>query len=243
MDDISNTLNNSRKGCIMNGVPVNQIMYADDVVLIAPSAHALQLFLSLCDSYASCHGIVYNTKKTVCMCVKPKQFKSNIVHEFLLSGNNRKYVVNHKYLGVQLTANYKDDSDIRQQCRNVYSRGNMLIRNFKTCSNHLFKTFCSNICCSTLWCRFTDESMRRLKVAYNRIFRIPMGLEHRTSMSAEFIVRDMDPFAVILRKAIASFRKGIFSNDNILVRTAVDSVFFTFCRLSRRWSKALFVLH
>ena len=52
-----------------------------------------------------------------------------------------------------------------------------------------------------------------------------MGLEHRTSMSAEFIVRDMDPFAVILRKAIASFRKRIFSNDNILVRTAVDSVF------------------
>ena len=33
--------------------------------------------------------------------------------------------------------------------------------------------------------------MRRLKVAYNRIFRILMGLEHRTSMSAEFIVRDI----------------------------------------------------
>ena len=93
--------------------------------------------------------------------------------EFVLSGNNLKHVVNHKYLGVQLTANYKDDTDIRQQCRNVYSRGNMLIRNFKTCSNevkcHLFKTFCSNIYCSTLWCWFTDESMRRLKVAYNRI--------------------------------------------------------------------------
>ena len=29
------------------------------MALIAPSAHALQLFLNLCDSYASCHGIVY----------------------------------------------------------------------------------------------------------------------------------------------------------------------------------------
>ena len=45
MDDISNTLNSSRQGCIINGVPVNHIMYADDVALIAPSAHALQLFL------------------------------------------------------------------------------------------------------------------------------------------------------------------------------------------------------
>ena len=70
----------------------------------------------------------------------------------------------------------------------------------------------SNIYCSTLWCRFTDESMRQLKVAYNRIFTIPMGLEHQTSMFAEFIVRNMDPFVVILRKATDSFRTCIFSS-------------------------------
>ena len=47
------------------------------------------------------------------------------------------------------------------------------------------------------------------KVAYNRICRILMGLEHWTSMSAKFIVQDMDPFVVILCKAIASVRKHI----------------------------------
>ena len=36
-------------------------------------------------------------------------------------------------------------------------------------------------------------------------------------MSAKFIVRDMDPFVVILRKAITSFRKRIFSRENNLV--------------------------
>ena len=97
--------------------------------------------------------------------------------------------------------------------------------------------------CSTLWHRFTDESMRQLKVAYNRIFRMLMDLEHRTSMSADVIVRDMDPFVVFLHKAIASFRKCIFSSENIFVRTVVDSVFFIFCRLSSRWSKALRLLH
>ena len=34
MNDISNTLNSSRQGCIINGVPVNHIMYADDVACI-----------------------------------------------------------------------------------------------------------------------------------------------------------------------------------------------------------------
>ena len=106
----------------------------------------------------------------------------------------------------------------------------MLSKNFKTCTNqvkcHLIKTSCSNIYCSKLWCRYTDESMRRLTVVYNRISTIPMGLEHRTNMSAELIVRDMDPFVVTLSKSIASFRKRIFSTENILVRTVADSVFF-----------------
>ena len=32
-NDISNTLNSSRQGCNINGVPVNHIMYADDVMM------------------------------------------------------------------------------------------------------------------------------------------------------------------------------------------------------------------
>ena len=44
MNDISNTLNCCRQGCIVNGVPINHIMYVDDKVLLAPSAHALQLY-------------------------------------------------------------------------------------------------------------------------------------------------------------------------------------------------------
>ena len=67
MDDISNTINICQQGCIVNGVPINHIIYADDMALFA---HALQLFLCQCDSYAYGHNIVYNTKKTVCMCVK-----------------------------------------------------------------------------------------------------------------------------------------------------------------------------
>ena len=73
--------------------------------------------------------------------------------------------------------------------------------------------------------------MRRLKVAYKGIFRILLDLdtvilfEHRTSMSAKFIARYMDPVVVILRKVIVSFRKRMHmvSGKNILVRTVVDS--------------------
>ena len=46
MDDISNNRNCCQQNCIVNGVPIKHIMSADDVVLLAPFAHALRLFLT-----------------------------------------------------------------------------------------------------------------------------------------------------------------------------------------------------
>ena len=38
--------------------------YADDVVLLAPCASALRTMLSICDSYARSHGLIFNAAKT-----------------------------------------------------------------------------------------------------------------------------------------------------------------------------------
>jgi len=65
------------------------------------------------------------------------------------------WLMSHKYLGVHITADRKDNEAIKQQCRNIYSRGNTLIRNFKMCSDtvkcKLFQSFCTNIYCAPLW--------------------------------------------------------------------------------------------
>ena len=46
---------------------------ADDMVLLAPSVTALQTLLEVCHAYAGLHDIEYNTTKTDCMLVRPKQ--------------------------------------------------------------------------------------------------------------------------------------------------------------------------
>mgnify|MGYP006914934456 CR=1 FL=1 len=106
-----------------------------------------------------------------------------------------------------------------------------------------FQDFCSNIYCSALWNKYNVESMRQLKVAYNRVFRILLRLEHRVSMSANFISRRLDPFPVVLRKSISSFRTRILYSGNILLRAIVDSDYFTFCSLSKHWKSNIFALH
>ena len=51
----------------------------------------------------------------------------------------------HKFLGVYISNELKDDASIRHQCRNMYGSGNMIIRNFTQCSDavkcQLFQSF------------------------------------------------------------------------------------------------------
>ena len=247
VDDLSKNLNNCYIGCTVNDVLINHLIYADDLVLLAPSAHALQLLVNQCEIFADGHDIMYNTKKSVCMCIKPKKLNIDIPNNLLLNGKLLENVTSQKYLGVLVANNCKDDLDIKQQCKHLYSRGNVLIRNFKNCSEdvkcHLFRAYCSNIYCSFLWSKFNAETMRRLKVAYNRVFRILLGLQHRVSMSASFISRGMDPFPVLLRKSITSFRTRVLDTDNILLKAIVDSEFFTSCRIVKFWNSVIFTLN
>ena len=246
INDLSDDLNSSNVGCIMNDTVFNHLSYADDMVLMAPSASALQFLLNLCDNYAQSHDIIYNITKSVCMCIQPSNHKIAFNPIVTLSGNALRYVDGHKYLGVYVTTNFKDDINIRSQTCSIYSRGNMLIRNFSHCSEEvkcqLFKSFCTSLYCTPVWNYYSCESFNRIKVAYNRIFRILLGLEHRISMSRAFIERDINPFVVVFRKYIVSFRNRILKSENVFIKTIYESLYFMNCHLFRKWSKSIFTV-
>ena len=67
MDDLSCSLSNTPIGCFIGGVMVNHIMYADDLVIISPSAKGLQRLLDICAGYGQSHDILFNDGKTVNM--------------------------------------------------------------------------------------------------------------------------------------------------------------------------------
>ena len=124
---------------------------------------------------------------------------------WICTGSVLKCVSSYKYLGAYITNELKDDASIRQQCRNMYSIGNMLIRNFRQYTDavrcQLFQSFCTSFYCSSLWSSYTFEIIKRLKVAYNKIFHTLMGVQH---MLENLIKRGQDPFKVITRKLICS---------------------------------------
>ena len=225
---------------------MNHLMYADDSCIMAPSPTALQILLDICKDFAVENSIVYNEKKSKCMCFIPSKLSGLHIPKVYLNGKPLDFVSEQKYLGVLLNEKFNDDSDIVRQVKALYTRGNLLVKCFKLCSNgikaHLFKTYCSSNYCCQLWSNYRRESLKKCIVAYNDIYRSLFGVQRGESISQIYVNNNIDSFKTILRKNIFSFKKRLLSSDNIIVSTIVASVFYNKCsNLTSKWTTLLYL--
>ena len=58
-------------GCYLNMSCFSILLYADDIVLLAPSVHLLQLLLHTCEDELSSLDMRLNNKKSVCIRIGP----------------------------------------------------------------------------------------------------------------------------------------------------------------------------
>ena len=241
IDDLSVGLSKLRIGCNFNGVFVNHLVYADDTVLLAPAPSALQKLIDYCGTFAAENDIFYNLKKTNCMCVRPKGLKDLYFPRLYLNGVVVKVVSKEKYLGAFMVDDFSDDDDIMRQTRSIYAHGNVLLRNFKNCCEELkaslFRTFCNGLYCSALWASFKSKSFCKVKIAYNNVFRLLLGVSRKTSVSKCMLDLKVDPFPVIIRKYIASFIQRLGSCENNIVSSLYNCTDFYQSSLNRVWLK------
>ena len=167
-------------GCELNNILINHFIYADDTVLIAPSPYALQQLINCCSEFAADFDFIYNTKKTKILVHRPDNLKFIYVPYFILNNSIIPITKCQKYLGYLMTNDLHDDVNIYKQVSLLYSRGNVLIRQFSHCSSevkaHLFKTYCSNLYCSQLWSVYKASSINKIKIAYENIYRYLFNL-------------------------------------------------------------------
>ena len=180
MDDLSERLNKCMTGCVIGEIILNHLMYADDLVILSPYSAGLQQLLSLCSQFGIENDIRYNAAKSNVMIVRPKQYRDSVFPGFVLNDIALPVATEVKYLGHYISENLKDDRDINRQCRNIYARGNTLLRKFAMCTADvkakLFQTFCTPLYTAHLWWNYRLYSLRKLTVAYNDIMRLLLCL-------------------------------------------------------------------
>ena len=62
-------------GCFVGTMLVNHLMYADDLVLLSPSAAGLSILLSICSTYGIEYDVMYNSKKSNVLVFRSKLLK------------------------------------------------------------------------------------------------------------------------------------------------------------------------
>ena len=83
-------------------------------MLLALHGNSLQTLLEASRAYAGPHDIVYNTTKTVCMLVRPKKSQGRYSTGVRLGNEELSFVEEFRYLGHVITADCRDDKDIKK---------------------------------------------------------------------------------------------------------------------------------
>ena len=100
MDDLSKKLSNVNAGCFMGTELINNLMYADDLVILAPSHVGLSMFLSVCSDYGLEHDIKFNSAKSNIMIFCCKKFKDIHIPSFELKDTCYQELINANILAL-----------------------------------------------------------------------------------------------------------------------------------------------
>lgn len=228
INDLIVRLRSTGIGCHMAGECINNLSYADDMVLLSPSIKGLRSLLRICEHYANEHGLRYNTSKTFMMVLKAGKGPENIPELKWSDGSVIEVVKSFKYLGHIIAEDLKDDLDIERERRALSIRCNMLARRFGKCTDDvkltLFRAYCQCFYTCQLWIRFKRSTYNNMRIQYNDAYRILMKKPRYCSASGMFAEARVSDFYAILRKRIATFWNRLRNSNNAIVRAVNGSL-------------------
>ena len=177
VDDLVTILSEMGIGCYLRDVFLSILLYADDMALLAPSLKGLQKLLSATESYCNEWDIMLNAKKTKNMVFG----KKHELPQLVLDGKNIDWVDSWAYLGVTIQSYKRFNCDIDGKVKSFYRCANAILRIEGRSNELVMLQLLESQCVSILTYAIEvihvadrDEN-RRLRVAYNSIFRKIFG--------------------------------------------------------------------
>ena len=244
VDELNTLLTDTRIGCHVAGVCMNNFSYADDMVLASPDAKSLNKLLDTCQNFARDNFITYSIAKTEAMLIKPRGMRDFVPPKIYINNDEIKYVEQFKYLGHIITSDFTDDLDVEREIRNLYIRGNTIVRKFGFLSMEvkmaLFKAYCYCLYTCSLWSKYRLSTINKLKVAYNNIFRKLVGVPQWHSARTLFVNAGVRSFYETIRTASYSLMLRVMCCPNSIIQALLQSDAYVVSTTRRRWHTNLY---
>ena len=214
-------------------------------MLLAPSADALKIMISICEAYAYEFSILFNNNnnnnnnnslfqtfvhihsKNIVNPRKSKLMCFNVNADNLditLCGEKVIYVNSETYLGVSLNSDITDRAITQAVC-SFYQKSNHVIANysmldsFSRCKLHT--SFCMSLYGSELW-NYNSRYVEEIVVAWRKTMRKLFRLPYRTH---NYIVCGItEDISIKLHRRLTKFLYSMIHSDNDTVK--VMTAFF-----------------
>ena len=186
IDELVEILKRTRVGCHIRERFISALLYADDMALLAPSLKGLQILLKACQDFCLEWDICLNHKKSKNMSFGKKMTS---LASLYLDGHPIEWVQSWKYLGVVVSSFEQFNCCIDERIKSFYRSLNAILR-IEGRSNDLVMlrlleshslpilTYAIEIL------QINDEdTQRKLRVAYNAIFRKIFDYRQRESVT------------------------------------------------------------
>ena len=195
LNDLAKEIKDLDAGIMVAGMCLSILLYADDIVLMAPTPEKLQLMLDLVGKWCRKWGMQINVKKTQILHVRnPQRPRSSF--SFSCSGSPLIYTDKYKYLGFILHEHLSNTSNVNtltaaasRSFGRIYSIfksvGNLGINTYET----LYSSYVQSIMnyASGVWgFRHYDSP----QVLQNRIMRFYLGVHKFAPVSSTKIEMD-----------------------------------------------------
>ena len=239
LDDLFEQLHHIHGSLIFGHLFVGAILYADDMVLLATSATALQQLVTSANEYCIDHALSFNAAKCVCMRFMPHRYRHLPQPRIYLNDVQLRFAHETKYLGFLIqSSEYGVCISLASNCRKYYAAFNSIFAStdsyipFDT-ANALYKQYCLSalVYGAEFVYLLPVGEMDTLSMVQNNGQRRRARLPYRSSVYASNIALDTDPFEIIcIKNAVRFFRSLVMSLNSVLRYIALYD-----CCLLRRY--------
>jgi hypothetical protein len=153
IDDLLVALSKAGVGCFIGSTFVGALAFADDIVIMAPTATAMRKLLAICEYFAHEYCISFNARKSKCMSVMPAMSARSYTYKhigeciFHIDGAPIESVQSFTHLGYLITSSLTDD-DIAKCCGTFIGQVNNVLCYFRNLNSfkryRLFRSYCTS---------------------------------------------------------------------------------------------------
>ena len=195
------------------------IGYADDLVLLCPSAKGLNIMINGAAKFAQEFSLMFNSKKSFGI----KFSKNRTLYQgkdILIDNNVLQWKLSVKYLGTILTNNLENSHDIMDKCGAFNNSVNGIISRFKNTTKHVKAKLISKYSYSFYggqnW-DLSDENIRPITIQWNKMVRRVYMLPYRCHTNILPIVIGHKSPQVMLAQRFLNHMKNMLLSSNPII--------------------------